>query len=281
MTRDAKIGLLLGLLFIFLIAFVINGLPSFSEEKNNNELTTNMVGLRNNPPAIAAKEREIIKPKVQVEKYPSKAVTSSSDNDDIRFETALPKSHPAAKKTNEVKATVPAPSLPSAQEKRIYKKEPVKASLPKIYVVNEGDSLAVIAKKFYGPREGNKEVNIKRIFEANRKLLRSPDEIYIGQKLIIPSLSSPARGKGKIASAFSSTKFMKVKSIGKRHLSTESGLTKQSKVYIVREGDSLWQIAANKLGDGSRYNEIAELNAGILEDEDSLFVGMRLKIPVR
>jgi hypothetical protein len=29
MTRDVKIGLLLGLAFIFMIAFVINGLPSF------------------------------------------------------------------------------------------------------------------------------------------------------------------------------------------------------------------------------------------------------------
>ena len=28
MTSDAKIGLLLGLIFIFVIAFVINGLPS-------------------------------------------------------------------------------------------------------------------------------------------------------------------------------------------------------------------------------------------------------------
>jgi len=275
MTRDAKIGLLLGLLFIFLIAFVINGLPSFSEEKNNNELTTNMVGLRNKPPAIAAKEREIIKPKLLIVKHTSKDAASSADNKEIRFEMPLPK------KANEVKATVPAPSLPSAEEKRIYRKEPVKASLPKIYVVNEGDSLAVIAKKFYGPQEGNKEINIKRIFEANRKLLRSPDEIYVGQKLIIPPLSRPASSKGKIASAFSSTKFMKVESIGKRHLSTESGRTKQYRWHTVREGESLWQIAAEKLGDGSRYSEIAELNAGILEDEDTLSVGMRLKIPTR
>ena len=39
MTSDAKIGLLLGLVFIFLIAFIINGLPSFNNNKDNNELT--------------------------------------------------------------------------------------------------------------------------------------------------------------------------------------------------------------------------------------------------
>ena len=42
MTSDAKIGLLLGLVFIFIIAFVINGVPNFYSDKNNNELTTTM-----------------------------------------------------------------------------------------------------------------------------------------------------------------------------------------------------------------------------------------------
>jgi nucleoid-associated protein YgaU len=48
-----------------------------------------------------------------------------------------------------------------------------------------------------------------------------------------------------------------------------------------QNGDSLWRIAAEQLGSGSRYSEIADLNADILDDEDSLAVGMRLKMPVR
>ncbi|UCF00360.1 MAG: LysM peptidoglycan-binding domain-containing protein [Planctomycetota bacterium] len=278
MTRDAKIGLLLGLLFIFLIAFVINGLPSFSEERNNNELTTNMVGLRNTPPGIAAKERELIKPKLPVVKDTSKDTASSAENEDIRFEMPLPKSQTVS---NEVKSIVPASSSPAAEETKSLSKQQNKSTLPKIYVVNEGDSLALIAKKFYGAGEGNKEINITRIFEANRKVLRSPDEIYIGQKLIIPPLTTSTPGKGKVASAFSSTQFIKVESIGERHLFTENSQTKQCRSYTTREGDSLWKIAAEKLGDGSRYSEIAKINADILEDEDNLSVGMRLKIPVR
>ena len=49
----------------------------------------------------------------------------------------------------------------------------------------------------------------------------------------------------------------------------------------MREGDSLWQIAAEQLGNGSRYTELAELNADILDDEDTVLVGMRLKLPAR
>lgn len=33
MTSDAKIGLLLGLVFIFVIAFIINGLPGSARNK--------------------------------------------------------------------------------------------------------------------------------------------------------------------------------------------------------------------------------------------------------
>ena len=39
MTSDAKIGLLLGLVFIFIIAFIINGLPGLSQDSHNNTLT--------------------------------------------------------------------------------------------------------------------------------------------------------------------------------------------------------------------------------------------------
>ncbi len=38
MTSDAKVGMLLGLVFIFIIAFLVNGFPSFIEGANNNEL---------------------------------------------------------------------------------------------------------------------------------------------------------------------------------------------------------------------------------------------------
>jgi len=153
--------------------------------------------------------------------------------------------------------------------------------LPKVYIVREGDNLTIIAKKLYGPEHGNKEVNTTRIFQANRKLLNSPDEIYVGQKLIIPPLSVSAPNKSKLSNLLSSSILEKVESIGKRHLWTDGRRAKQTRQYIVREGDSLWQIAAEQLGEGTRYSEIARLNADILDEEDSLSIGMCLKIPVR
>ena len=50
------------------------------------------------------------------------------------------------------------------------------------YDVKSGDSLSKIAKQFYGDAS-----KYQQIFEANRPMLKDPDEIYPGQKLRIPA----------------------------------------------------------------------------------------------
>jgi len=53
------------------------------------------------------------------------------------------------------------------------------------YTVVSGDNLSHIAKHFYG------NANLyPKIFEANRPMLKDPDEIYPGQVLRIPDASS-------------------------------------------------------------------------------------------
>lgn len=289
MTRDAKVGLLLGLLFIFIIAFLINGLPNLRHNTNNNELTSKMVRHQNNPPALGAKERKV-KELVErseparrtepVRQQPSDIVQTAVEKDTgTRFEMSLPDGASAVKDVSTEKV---ADEIKQAAAATITANEQssVKASQPKTYIVAEGDNLASIAKKFYGDEEGNKLKNITRIFEANQKLLKTPGEIYVGQELVIPALTTTP-DKNETVSIFPSGLFEKVKSIGQKHLSAETSEVKQSKVYVVREGDSLWKIAAEQLGNGNLYTEISELNSDILEDEDTLFVGMRLRLPER
>ena len=50
-----------------------------------------------------------------------------------------------------------------------------------VYTVVEGDSLWKIAKRRYGEGE-----RWRRIYEANRDLIKNPDRIYPGQQLRIP-----------------------------------------------------------------------------------------------
>ena len=49
------------------------------------------------------------------------------------------------------------------------------------YVIQSGDSLSTIAKKYY-----QNAMEYPRIFEANREVIKDPDLIYPGQKIRIP-----------------------------------------------------------------------------------------------
>ncbi len=288
MTRDVKIGLLLGLAFIFMIAFVINGLPSFRGD--GNELTKSMINPPNRHPGIGAYERDVIKWTDSIEKQPFGVEYLPPEEPNIRYTTNLPQG-PDPTKGNNASSLNISDTVKMVTPKRVENEgtnlrktqtvEP-KPTLPKIYEVTDGDNLALIAKKFYGDVEGNKIANIMKIFEANRNILKAADEIQVGQKLIIPPLRDLASSKEKNKTGLSSSLFEKVKSIGQEHLSLiKPERTKQGKSYTVREGDSLWKIAAEQLGDGSRYTEVAKLNDDILSDEDSLTVGMTLKMPAR
>jgi nucleoid-associated protein YgaU len=275
MTSDAKIGLLLGLIFIFIIAFLINGLPKFRSD-NNNELTTTMFNSQTGDFGFGAKERKAIE---QNEPFMGYSPAHLSDESEIRSETPIGKGLSDGKAIMDGKSVGPAQDAPGAKDNKQVSDPPKKAVWPKMYVVAAGDNLSVIAKKFYGDTAGNRFVNVMRIFQANRKALKSADRVYEGQKIMIPPLPAPAMGKKRIEGVFPAAMFEKVKSIGKMRLSIGGPKAKQSGLYVVRDGDSLWRIAAERLGDGLRYVEIANLNADILEDEDSLSVGMQLKIP--
>ena len=320
MTSDAKIGLLLGLVFIFVIAFIINGLPGLHHKDDTNKLTTNMVGLQSNPAGLGANERKVQLTLDQPAAPAADSTTppeSAAGSTDTRFTMELPQASPAAVDsapaapviTDTVAALPPADSVPVAPAQS---PPAVKSAAPKFYVVEESDTLSSIAKKVYGDEEGNKLTNINAIFEANRITLASADELQVGQKLIIPQLTVAAAPAATPGSVLTEKVFSKVVSIGKRHLTESPAKTapaanpvkssspvstaksspllspakssppaKPVNTYIVKEGDSLWRIAADQLGDGNRYREIVKLNSDVLASEDDIQVDMKLKLPAR
>lgn len=314
MTSDAKIGLLLGLVFIFIIAFVINGLPRFRRAVSNNELTTRMVDPDTDSLAIGERERRVRETLDWQEQFAAEpapayqpVAQNRSDTGNPGFEQSyynqfepteelgpvtevafdnetfenirytFPLTSNASIKENttmETPAYLPEPSVSARRPEQppVKQPDPVRRPQMKTYIVQDGDRLSDIAKKFYGEKEGNRLVNINRIFEANRKFLKSADDIFIGQKLVIPPLpasTSTQAGTGIVSNPM----FEQVPSVG--------GRTEPGQWYVVKEDDSLWKIAAEQLGNGSRYTEISKLNANILKDADKVDPGMRLRLPAR
>jgi len=303
MTSDAKIGLLLGLIFIFIIAFVINGLPRFRNNSNGSELTTNMVSSQHDTQPIGSRERQA--PGVfnwterSVEQTYQEPQPALEQKEDVRFKIQIPEDIETTTETSIMEVAEEAESIvPKAveppppahiQEEKVeipVAKEPqsVKSVWPKYYIVSKDDNLGLvsIARKFYGPEQGNKKINIDRIFDVNKTLLKSPDEVFVGQKLTIPSPATTLEMETEeTKSTFADSIIEKVKSIGKKHLAAPPEKTEQSVPYIVQDDDNLWRIAVEQLGDGSRYKEISKLNANVLKNENDLTVGMLLRMPAR
>ena len=306
MTSDAKIGLLLGLVFIFIIAFVINGLPGLHQKDDSNKLTTNMVGLESNPSGIGANERRVQMALDQ----PAAGVAGGVQSPEITpgaTVTPLPQGtpvaagaaqfgHSSAQPTPGSVGVAPAEMTPAvsidptvsapAQNVPAVNAQPMAAPEPaKVYVVQSGDSISGIAKKVYGVKEGVKQKNIDAIFAANRKTLTSVDSLQVGQKLTIPPIAGSTAASSSPAEVLTDKNFTKVESVGQQHSTVNTNkpvaTAKPGSVYVVKEGDSLWKIAATQLCDGTRYREIVIINSDMLSSEDDIAVGMQLKMPAK
>jgi len=193
MASNAKIGLLLGLVVIFVIMFVINGLSGFNGMRHGDDFSP-----------IVAIDPTGIKPNISPEDFPPRRIPERRPE-----ETQLPEDGNRFQDQ---------PTETTSPDETDNYTETARQTWPKVHIVNKGDNLADIAKKFYGPKQGNRRANIKRIFEANSKSLESPDKIYPGQKLIIPPLWASNPANNSIENIFPDSMFEEVDSIGRRHL---------------------------------------------------------------
>ena len=120
--------------------------------------------------------------------------------------------------------------------------EPRPAS--RTYTVKAGDTLTRIAQTQLGDGDRWPE-----IFLLNRATIRDPDQISVGQVLILPA-DAPARGR-----------------------------VVPTRVHQVKQGDTLSGIAAAELGDSTRWPEIFALNRSVLTNPDVIVPGTVLVLP--
>jgi nucleoid-associated protein YgaU len=342
MTSDAKIGLLLGLVFIFVIAFIINGLPNLRPQAGKAEVTTNMVSLEDEGFGVADKEQKaretitwnelldqqadssvVSEPGIQdaelPDEEPGEPIAENASGEQIRSILPLPRADTLERFTRSLEDVVKSlaeASAPSAAQEETTTTEPapaieavsdrlrrerasaeqgtrpaapspgVRVAVGRTCVVVDGDTLASVAKKMYGLEQGNRIINIQRIYEANRNILKSPHEVRVGQELVIPPLERRESAGTRPETVLPKTLFDRVEAIGRRQLANaekqdEPKRQPPGRWYVVADGDNLWRIASAQLGSGPRYEEIAKLNAHILKDKELLTVGMKLRLPAQ
>lgn len=50
--------------------------------------------------------------------------------------------------------------------------------------------------------------------------------------------------------------------------------------YVIQSGDSLWKIAEQFYGNGSKYQQLFEENREVIKNPDLIFEGQKIRIPV-
>ena len=305
MSKEAKVGLLLGLVFIVGIAVILRGVHEDSQDETAERLVVTPIDSSETDRAVSDAVKDLVDPIEQrddqvmplggeqenrvVADSPGEAERDAS----VRYEQELPRAAQegplvameedrvgrlAGQAAGKDRDAVPLVVASHGSVGGVFGGDSLERvrrllngnSKGRTYEVREGDNLSKIALKVYPGAAGKRWVNVVKIFQANRKVLASMDEVKPGQKLQIPELAvvevvSSDSGIGRAARAVGASKRRSEDATGGH--------------YVVQDGDSLWRIATQHLGSGLRYPELVKLNADKLGDESRLAVGMRLRLP--
>ncbi len=290
MTQETKLGLVIGGVFISCFAFILssaedghvaqqqlsalartggipaeriahtangrlqlNGAPmplnqhalATSQQTAHSDSTDDRFDVTSPPPlgqtVVASGHVQTVSPPRQAsasDTSPSSPETDAIINLPLHESNAAVVRNKLSKLTQEVNDLVEAP----AQVAPEHTGQPVL-----IYVVVKGDTLTRIARKNY---KSNARKYTKRIYEANRHILKSPDAVRPGQELIIPldDVSAPVD-------------------------------LPDTREYQVRKNDRYATIARRMLGDSKRWREIFELNRDQFPDPHRIRIGAMIKLP--
>ncbi len=140
------------------------------------------------------------------------------------------------------------------------------------YVVQASDSFASISKKVYGS-----EGYFQALHEFNRERFPNPDLLDVGDEVAIPDVAVLQQNYPQLCPK---PRKGPERRNGAMMLASQPAAARGGQVYLVAEGDTLFDIAKRQLGKASRWKEIYELNQDRLgEDFNYLSPGMELMLP--
>ena len=131
----------------------------------------------------------------------------------------------------------------------------------------EGDTVSKLAGKFMG---GNTKANREAFIKANPSVTPDGHLVFAGRTYIIPSATT----------ATSPTVVAKAQP-AQYAAPAPAPLRPGIVLYTVKDNDSLWKIASEQLGSGTRWEEIRDMNKDLLNGSEQVHANMRLKLPAK
>ena len=291
MTRETKIGLLVGLAFIIVIGILLSDHLSNTNESPLASLqnlgSTVQAGLGqpgDNDVAPLLRQPMTISPRQHVPTH-EEVTTHRSEGPGVTLVNPgnLNSTHPPA--APQPRAETPAERLrrealargedvEPAQNNGVQPQPPiVKPPAPPVqpqpktlaatYKAQSGDTLGTIALHALG---ANNKANREAIVAANPSLQSNRNLIVAGRAYTVPTAAGghPAT-PSPVTPVDQETIAPPTKELGT--------------VYVVQSGDTLWSIAVNELGSPSEVSTIKDLNQDMLGDSDQVRPNMKLHLP--
>lgn len=306
MTKETKIGLLVGLAFIIVVGILLSDHVANSSREPQAVLTNVGNNVRDSvaipspnpisaPVAIAGPTSPVPTPE-ELKRQPiqsANVIVGIGPGGSVRSltEAAATPTEPinmGGQTTMPLAATDEQP-VPSDQSNAApapaTEQQPQTPALPqtasakendskvlKQYKAESGDTIRKIAHKFYG---NSSHASVLAILDANPQLKGNAARLQAGRTYAIPALDHHS----DVSAADGKTEAVKPASHQK---ATVAEKTRRSPggTYTIKAGDTLWKIAAEKLGSGSEWKQIQKLNADVLKG-GVLRAGAVLKLPAR
>jgi nucleoid-associated protein YgaU len=289
MTRETKIGLLVGLAFIIVIGILLSDHFTSATQPHQAALTTTIDGVLGSTRTLGPQNQDrapldvpAVEPSVPILVQPDAAAERRSHVEvggarggqrviDVTEQPVIP-AEPIITQIPDVNrqdaATLETLFRPIEQQPVTPNPiEPANTNVnTKTYTAESGDTLGKMASKAMG---ANNKANRDAILKANPPLAANPDKIVIGQKYNIPGQATPQPQQTTPAP---------VVEVERREPAPAAS---NSVEYLVRDGDSLSKIAREQCGSKSlsMVNQIKEMNKDVLNGSDHLKINMKLKLP--
>lgn len=309
MTRETKIGLLVGLAFIIVVGILLSeynrmespaSLSSVASDVRAGANTPHNDSTQNEvvpPPAASTPQQTvptrdelagdarirvnpnaIVKPRAIEPRQPMPPIRDSTVADDSNL-TAPQGDITGPSITNtpsipETQVIDPAPAHPT-RDGQAGGLTPPPAG-PVVPAAQTGPKKYVAqsgdtVSKLAGRFLGvNNKANRQAIIALNPSLKANPNNITVGKTYLIPQ-------KGTASAAAPA----RVVADDTKPAPAAPTSTAHTRWYTVKDDDNLWRIAKSQLGDPNDWTEIRDLNRDVLKGSDTVRTNMRLKLPLK
>ena len=278
MTRETKIGLLVGLGVILFFAILVSEFISVA----NTQQTPHLDQLTEQPVDPAPTDTPVVTRR-QPLPTPGQTTAASNEQDPLTrpFEFRIPEFqrniHSLSQTDTPQRNTPPAESQRNTIPQNTFVPDRLvintrgdvtrhdnttTQSGDRWHTVRDGESLSAISLKYYGDRN-----YYHTIYEANRDRMSSPNDVMVGVRLLIP------KRNGSTTTTQTTTPRQQPRP--QRSSTPSTGYIE----YTIQSGDTLSEIAQKHLGSVRHAQRIIDLNRKVIKNPDNVPAGVVIKIP--